>query len=900
MSRLRVAAAFGHLLPPDLAPSLSSSNNNNNTALDEEETERAAESWILSGGAWKKQPPRAVSPGPSQSSTTTRSVSSSSASRRRRATSRTPPPLREGVSTSSTTGAKPTAPPRAISPGPSLAISQSSTSRSVSSSSASRRRRAKSRTPPREDRSVRTTASTTGSTRSRSTSTSSRASRPRVLVVDGQGLLQQAAAPASTPSLAASSRDTPVKLREDADDAAWVIAPGDWLAAKGDATVSSVDATAASQMSAAAEPTPAVPLSVRARQLRNERSRSNPRTRTRRTASPATTRALPEATGLPRAHVTAIRHCFGQSCNIYKNVLQVGRTANERQLRIAYFRRGRNVLAEHPDAGGATNSNGQLDKKLLKTLSAEVKERFQAVSLAYELLNNKEWKALYDAHGWEAPLVDGPPMSRSVTPPRRSTPPILRPAVGTPDERRSRSAGRGIRWSNQVEELVFRPDPEELQARRLRESPPPDAAPQAIVPLSDLFGPDHEIPEEWEGGNKETSFMANFLGKVDQSLDGLEASLDTWMSSSGGLSMEEWQKQQASKRGRLPVHPDEPGTPQTDNRKRRVESAERMLVTVATENGNPMPPADPAVKQLFSVLDQTTDDRHQREEQHDRSSPSDVRKLTMPADLAFSGSTKEYVNLFPKQPVEHDAFDPFAEPSFLDIDIGDDDFGGSSDFGKEPDNKEEMQFVPVTPPTVDTPTAVAPKPAVERVQESVGSTASIQPPAVPNKELSFSDEVRTLDDESNTTRTSHKGTIDPAKLKRTASEFSSLSGTRSTGYTAYTVETARSESPWDDAVTGMESIREKKMEMEHPETNTPPPCDTEFLNHFFCYTQALSEDITKFSNQLSEQISWEETNKALAATQAMIVESLTFTDENVQGVMSAMDMSQPIARSNTL
>jgi curved DNA-binding protein CbpA len=600
---------------------------------------------------------------------------------------------------------------------------------------------------------------------------------------------------------------------------------------------------------------------------------------------------------------------------MYKDVLQVERTANARQLRIAYFRRGRNVLAEHPDSGGSQSSNSQttMSKKLLKTLSAEIKERFQAVSLAYELLNRKEWKALYDAQGWEAPLVDGPPTSRPVTPPRRSTTPILRSAVGTPDERRSRSAGRGIRWSNQVEELVFRPDPEELQARRLRESPPPEAGatpPQAIVPLSDLFGPDHEIPEEWEGGNKETSFMAKFLGDLDHSLDGLEASLDTWMSRGNGMSMEEWQTKRASRQERLPEDPDEPGTPQTDNRKRdlrRVESTEstganHMLVTAATENDHHKLPEDSTAKQLFSPLDQTTDDRHQRDEQQDRSSPSDVRKIPMPVDdtnLAFSGRSKEYVTLFPKQSVENDAFDPFAEPSFLDIDIGDDDFGSSPDFGKHPDEqpaKQEETFVPVVKSTVGTPTAAVPKPSVETVQESVSTTRSSPTPAVTNKDLPLSDAVRELDDESLTTRTSHKGSIDPTKLKRTTSEFSSLSGTRSTGYTAYTMETGRPESPWGEANIGMQSIREKKMD----ETNTPPPCDTEFLNHLFCYTQALSEDITTFSNQLSEQISWEETNKALAATQAMIVESLTFTDENVKGVVNAMDMSQPIERANTL
>jgi curved DNA-binding protein CbpA len=115
---------------------------------------------------------------------------------------------------------------------------------------------------------------------------------------------------------------------------------------------------------------------------------------------------------IPASRVHSIHAAFGCDCDLYKDVLQVSRDATDAQIRIAYFRRGRQVLADT-----AWANNDAMDKKknknrrganpnnssatVMADLPVSQKERFQAVSLAYEILCKSSWKQEYDTYGWK-------------------------------------------------------------------------------------------------------------------------------------------------------------------------------------------------------------------------------------------------------------------------------------------------------------------------------------------------------------------------------------------------------------------------------------------------------------------------------------------------------------------
>jgi DnaJ family protein C protein 9 len=75
-----------------------------------------------------------------------------------------------------------------------------------------------------------------------------------------------------------------------------------------------------------------------------------------------------------------IEEAFGKNCDLYKDVLQCPRDGDLACLRKAYYRR---ALQYHPDKKAKT------DSPLL----------FQAISLAYQLLKEKDTRAAYDETG---------------------------------------------------------------------------------------------------------------------------------------------------------------------------------------------------------------------------------------------------------------------------------------------------------------------------------------------------------------------------------------------------------------------------------------------------------------------------------------------------------------------
>jgi DnaJ family protein C protein 9 len=82
-----------------------------------------------------------------------------------------------------------------------------------------------------------------------------------------------------------------------------------------------------------------------------------------------------------------IEEAFGKDCDLYADVLQCEPTANKAQLRKAYYRA---ALVHHPDKQANNGADTDKNSNSLK---------FQAVSLAYRILQDPEARTDYDESG---------------------------------------------------------------------------------------------------------------------------------------------------------------------------------------------------------------------------------------------------------------------------------------------------------------------------------------------------------------------------------------------------------------------------------------------------------------------------------------------------------------------
>ena len=222
----------------------------------------------------------------------------------------------------------------------------------------------------------------------------------------------------------------------------------------------------------------------------------------------------------PRTAMTIIHQAYGPTADLYRDVLRIEPTATDREIRTAYFRRGRRVLKE-PDGDGLLESGGNVDGSgrigseqqqdggaaagpmSMAAVSQRSKLQFQAVSAAFDILSDPELKRQYDASGTVQPLAaaaaledtdaarDGEgadtdnvdtyraPSTTVVTGTSlflrsRSMEGSLRSSLnGRSGLQRNRSCNsstgsskRGIRWSNSVEELVIENDCASIASRR--------------------------------------------------------------------------------------------------------------------------------------------------------------------------------------------------------------------------------------------------------------------------------------------------------------------------------------------------------------------------------------------------------------------------------------------------
>jgi hypothetical protein len=154
---------------------------------------------------------------------------------------------------------------------------------------------------------------------------------------------------------------------------------------------------------------------------------------------------------IPKNYFKTIEKAFGQKANLYTDVLKIPECATPKEVRIAYFRRGREVLCE-----------GELREpcevaSMGGSVTSENKQRFQAISMAYEILGNPAWKEEYADHIPENE-IDHPINSQELK--DLPIPPIIKRSSSL-GSRKSRSQN-GVRWSEEVEELVFDQDPLEI------------------------------------------------------------------------------------------------------------------------------------------------------------------------------------------------------------------------------------------------------------------------------------------------------------------------------------------------------------------------------------------------------------------------------------------------------
>ena len=244
--------------------------------------------------------------------------------------------------------------------------------------------------------------------------------------------------------------------------------------------------------------------------------------------------AAPEDTSLPENYVTMISNAYGPHTDLYRDVLGVSRNASPRAVRIAYFRRGREVLSERPQGARqalpertttATISGGCINDL--------ARLKFQAVSMAYEIISNPTWFGMYerirllqqqddsddddddyddDGHILSDPSISSTRSLASTSALRRSS------STGSV---RSRKSNAGVRWNEEVEELVFNQDPEEhrnnsrLEKKKTKKDKKKKKSKKRITLDTDNL----EKHLEQLDKEAEKNFAHDFFDDLEQSID---------------------------------------------------------------------------------------------------------------------------------------------------------------------------------------------------------------------------------------------------------------------------------------------------------------------------------------------------------------------------------------------
>ena len=230
---------------------------------------------------------------------------------------------------------------------------------------------------------------------------------------------------------------------------------------------------------------------------------------------------------IPSLYVKTIIQGFGVNADLYQDVLQVpvNNTVSDRHLRIAYFKRGREVLAE----GGVRGSDEVASAA--HAVSSSIQTRFQAVSMAYEIVTNPVWKEYYRLYGLVATTdeIEERQQEEDEESSTEETPLPTPTQVAKSDARNNDDIrSLAIRWDDNVEELVYDKGPNEYSdddeddkeagAKRLRRKRKDKKKKSKVVV---------EACEELElhlrmlDQEAEETFSTGFLDTFEESIDGL-------------------------------------------------------------------------------------------------------------------------------------------------------------------------------------------------------------------------------------------------------------------------------------------------------------------------------------------------------------------------------------------
>mmetsp|Transcript_3648 Transcript_3648/g.9269 ORF Transcript_3648/g.9269 Transcript_3648/m.9269 type:complete len:385 (+) Transcript_3648:96-1250(+) len=138
--------------------------------------------------------------------------------------------------------------------------------------------------------------------------------------------------------------------------------------------------------------------------------------------------------------LTIIQDIFGINTTLY-HVLRIEPQADAAEIRRAYLRRGRATLLNGGIAFNAHNAPRNLDD-----VPELARKKFQATSIAYEILSNPELRYDYDRYGVvHAQPTDNAPISR---------------------EMRRHKRKNSVRWTPYVEEKLISYSPPVVQSRK--------------------------------------------------------------------------------------------------------------------------------------------------------------------------------------------------------------------------------------------------------------------------------------------------------------------------------------------------------------------------------------------------------------------------------------------------
>jgi curved DNA-binding protein CbpA len=103
----------------------------------------------------------------------------------------------------------------------------------------------------------------------------------------------------------------------------------------------------------------------------------------------------------PSIDLSIIHSTYGENTSLY-NILRIKSSADNNVIRRAYLKQGRKTLLDHGIArkngnGGCKFVTPEAAPKKLEDVPADARKKFQAISIAYEILSTPELRRAYDS-----------------------------------------------------------------------------------------------------------------------------------------------------------------------------------------------------------------------------------------------------------------------------------------------------------------------------------------------------------------------------------------------------------------------------------------------------------------------------------------------------------------------